>query len=231
MSNDVAARDLKEAISTILAKICYPVAEELGAEFGERVSRWRQRNALRLLKKAEQKRLTHSYSGEERAHPRLVHRIVDEGSWSDDDHIQDMWAGLLASSCSHDGQDESNILFVSILSQLTSLQAKVLAYACLNCDKEVTAGGWISPEGSYKIDLPHLERLVDVHDIHRLDRELDHLRVLGLISVGFHPDSTMADITPTPLALQLYVRCQGYVGSPAEYFGLTLGESQPPPEE
>ncbi|WP_236445532.1 hypothetical protein, partial [Pseudomonas syringae] len=54
----------------------------------------------------------------------------------------------------------------------------------------------------------------------QLDRELDHLRHLGVIESGFDINTTVADITPTALGLQLYVRSQGYIGSPIAYFEL-----------
>ena len=70
------------------------------------------------------------------------------------------------------------------------------------------------------VDLNVLEKITECSDFHRIDRELDHLRSLELIQGGFDPHSTSADITPSALALQLYVRSQGYIGSPVDYFGL-----------
>ncbi len=59
-----------------------------------------------------------------------------------------------------------------------------------------------------------------INEIHRLDRELDHLRSLELISVGFNVDdkNLVADISPTSLALNLYVKSQGYNTDPALYW-------------
>jgi hypothetical protein len=39
---------------------------------------------------------------------------------------------------------------------------------------------------------------------------------------GFSQDSTDADITPSGLALQMYVRSQGYIGTPNDYFGIEV---------
>jgi hypothetical protein len=74
------------------------------------------------------------------------------------------------------------------------------------------------------VELKIIEEITECSDFHRLDRELDHLRALELINGGFDPDSTDADITPSALALQLYVRSQGYIGSPIDYFGLDKKE-------
>ena len=57
----------------------------------------------------------------------------------------------------------------------------------------------------------------------RIDRELDHLRTLGLIHVGFESGSSgdpVADIQPTALALHLYVRAKGSQENPVDFFGL-----------
>lgn len=139
-----------------------------------------------------------------------------------------MWAGLLTSSCSEDGKDESNLIFVNTLSQITSTQATILNYACENADKGITQAGWIESPGAFTVTLEDIVKLTNVSDFHRLDRELDHMRALELIEEGFDPDSTTANITPTPFALQLYVRCQGYLGSPLEYFGLQANDDKSP---
>jgi hypothetical protein len=61
-------------------------------------------------------------------------------------------------------------------------------------------------------------------DVQRLDLELDHLCELGLLvqTGGFQPylgdQATPIAITASALAMHLYVRCQGFVGPPADYF-------------
>jgi len=56
--------------------------------------------------------------------------------------------------------------------------------------------------------------------------ELDSLKSEGLMepTAGLRSDmarSQPIDVTPSALAINLYVRAQGYVGHPAAYFGLT----------
>jgi len=76
-------------------------------------------------------------------------------------------------------------------------------------------------------NLQKLQEITGCTDLHRLDRELDHLRSLELIGSdifggGFSTDSTDANLTPTGLALQMYVRCQGFIGPPNDYFGIEI---------
>jgi len=65
-------------------------------------------------------------------------------------------------------------------------------------------------------------------DKHRLDREMDRLRDLGLLTPdsGFVADSpsNVAYLTPSALALHMYVRCNGSRASPVEYFNLRMEE-------
>jgi hypothetical protein len=67
-------------------------------------------------------------------------------------------------------------------------------------------------------------------DIQRIDRELDHLRALGQFGFlsGFAAQP-FADVRPTALALHLYVRAQGSLQSPVEYFGVGRSGTKTPP--
>jgi hypothetical protein len=48
------------------------------------------------------------------AHPRVLHEIIENASWVDDEEVQAMWAGLLASSCTEDGKDDKNLIYIYI---------------------------------------------------------------------------------------------------------------------
>lgn len=52
-----------------------------------------------------------------------------------------MWAGLFATSFSEDGKEDENLVYISILKQLTLVDAKLLKYACLNCKKHIFSNG------------------------------------------------------------------------------------------
>ncbi len=69
-----------------------------------------------------------------------------------------------------------------------------------------------------EVDLNTLLAITSVDDLHRLDRELDQMRGLQLIVGGFHPEDQDAEITPTTLALQMNAKCQGFMGSPLQFY-------------
>jgi hypothetical protein len=132
--------------------------------------------------------------------------------------MQSLWAGLLASSCTPDGKDESNIILINLLSQLTSSQAKIISYICQNANTYMGKSGFITTDFFY-LEADRLLEISGIDDIHQLDRELDHLRGLELINSGFNLDDRQADVTPHSLCLQLYARSKGYIGSPIDFYG------------
>lgn len=207
-----------DGASSFLARICLPAAEEFGLLLQDKVRAWRANNALRVVETAQAK-LGNS-AVPMHAHPRLVASIIDHGSWSDDPDFQSIWGGLLASSCTPDGKDDSNLIFVNLLSNLTGIQIRVIAYACEQCKKKVSPLGLIGPASELQIDEAKLKEITGSIDLHRIDRELDNLRGLELINNGIDMQSHTIEISPTSLALNLYARCQGFSGSPVEYFGV-----------
>ncbi|MEK6709022.1 MAG: hypothetical protein AABZ64_00430 [Nitrospinota bacterium] len=210
----------------VLGRICLPAAEEVGLLLRDKVSAWRQKNMLSTIAKA-QPLLQAAASEKRHAPPRLIMESLNHASWSDSEEVQQMWAGLLASSCSTDGNDDGNWIFINLLGQLTAMQVRILNAACVEAEKTMLPNGLIVAEGVNRT-ADDLVALTGCRDVQRIDRELDHLRALGLISVGFHADSSkeaIADIRPEPLALHLYVRAQGSLQNPVEYFGLSLSDA------
>lgn len=238
---NTATKGLVEGAGEFLGRICLPAAEELGLLFRDRVSHWRAVQFARIAEKGKRKLDAVPESEGYHAHPRILGSIVEHGSWADSDDVQEMWAGLLASACTEDGNDESNLIFVNLLSQLTSSQAKVLAYGVERVEKALIQNTLVIPSGRVFVDLPRLITITGVNDVNRIDRELDHLRAVGLMTaesgmfaaqiagIGIEFRLAMppmqagdvADLAPSALGLQMYVRCQGSRLSPAEYFQLT----------
>jgi hypothetical protein len=209
----------------VLARVCLPAAEEFGLLLRDKVGEWRRRNAVAAVQKAQ--RLLEEAAAENRhAPPRLIVESLSRASWTESEEVQQMWAGLLASSCTEGGRDDSNWIFINLLGQLTEMQAHLLKFACETAKKIVQSNGLIGAEDLYQKST-ELVALTRCPDVQRIDRELDHLRALGLIEYGFipgHATEPLADIHPTSLALHLYVRAQGSLQSPIEFFDLAGGQ-------
>ena len=208
-----------DAARAFLSRICLPASEEFGLLLQDQVKAWRASRATLLAKKAEEKVKLHHGDALVEVQPRIAHSVFDEGSWIQDEVVHDMWAGLLASACNENGGDDSNVIFIGILRQLTALQVRILRFSIEQADKYVSKDGLPYAESDpYQIE--KVKEVCGLRDLIRIDRELDHLRSLELIRGGFEIDSFIADLTPSPLALNLYVRADGFPGTPVEYWGL-----------
>lgn len=208
-----------ETGATFLKAICLPMAEEWGLSLRDRVASYRARNATAILAKAADK------AGEDPgvAAPRIVAGIMEHGSWADDPMLQDMWAGLMAASCDEIASDE-NIIFVSLMQNMTSVQCRILRFACETCRVQNSKG--FPYVFSNTVSLSALQEAVGVADLFRLDREMDHLRVLGIFADGSgfnaaHGSGSDPDLSPTPLGLELFVKCTGSKKTVGEYFATT----------
>lgn len=228
--NRLAEKTL-EGVGVFLDSICMPAAKEYGLLLKDKVHFWRAENTVRMLIKAQA--FMGSLPAGVRASPGTVYSILEEASGTDDDELQSLWAGLLASACSEDGKDESNKLFVNLLRQMTPLEVRILILSCERAVKIVTRSGAIGVQIDIELLVSELMTLLGVVDFHQLDRELDHMRQLGLFhelggGIQMHSSPPRVEITPSSLALQMYVRCKGSKKNPIEYFHL---EPRPDPPE
>ena len=224
-------KPVSEAISTVtkattdgagafLSRICLPAAEEFGLLLRDKVGAWRAKNALAITKRAEEMLDALPNSKQRHAHPRIVGTIIEKGSWSDEDDVSSMWAGLLATACTESGRSEENLIYVNLLGQLTASQTRTLNFACSEAIKYKTSTGLIYSQ-DYIVTIEQIVAASGTTDIHALDLEIDSLRGLGLLDMvsGLNPESNQSNmITPSAVGLQLFVRCQSFVGSPVEYF-------------
>lgn len=204
--------------SAFLGRICLPAAEEFGLLLKDQVSSWRANNAVRITDKAQRILEKKGNSLVVSAHPRIIYTAIEKGSWAEDEFMQNFWAGILASACTPDGKDESNIIFMNFLSQITTNQARIIDHICKTAKTYKGKSGLIACD-RFEMEAEELVQISGIKDIHQLDRELDHLRGLELIFEGFDYFSLKANVTPQSLCLHFYVRTQGYVGSPIDFFG------------
>jgi hypothetical protein len=218
---DTATKGAVAGAGAFLSRICLPAAEEFGLFLQDRVKAWRAQNAASVAQKAEKLLDPHDQL---HAHPRLVGVVLEQASWMEIEQVQQMWAGLLASSCNADGDDDSNLMFADLLARLSVSQARLLNHICSLAPKKLSVAGLLHA-GEIYIQLAELRSITGVSDLHRLDREMDHMRSLELLSEqsGFWLHSQdQAHVTPTTLALQMFARCQGHRGDPALYFGIPV---------
>lgn len=209
--------------AAFLSRICLPASEEFGLLLRDKVSAWRAHNLAKIAARAEKQ--VNARDTPCSASPRLLMFAVEQGSWAEDDEIQEMWAGLITSSCTDDGNDDSNLLFMNLLAQLSVPQVRILSYACARVATFVTKAGLVTT-GELSATSAKLLTIAGIADLQRLDRELDHLRALDLLASGggfnVDIDDNKALIAPSTLALHLYARAHGYLGTLSEFFASEL---------
>ena len=203
-SMKIATQGLVDGAGAFLSRLCLPAAEELGLALRDRISAWRATNALRMLNEAHNIYIGNvSHQATDRLNPRLVHIAIEEASWIDDTLVQSMWAGLLAASASSERSSDDNLLFMNLLKHLTTLEVQILTIAVERARKTTTRDGFIIAEFAMRLPVRELPELFGTQDLQRLDRELDHLRELGLIAGGIDLSDGHADFDPDPTGAAL----------------------------
>lgn len=220
-------------LGVFLEKVFQPGLEEFGYLIKDKVRQWRLFNALKVMDKAKGRLGFENNELQILANARVGLSILDECSMIDDEELQDMWAGLFASSCTIDGMDDSNMIFVDLLKRISTVEARILKYGCVHCRKEIYPSGLIVPSETLEVSLEKLEEITGLTDVNRLDRELDHMTSLSLLlkglftpSAGFRisrPDLT-AIITPSALALNLFYKTNAINCTPRDFWGDQLEE-------
>lgn len=217
-----------KGVSSFLEVVFKPGLEELGFLVKDQVRLWRLKNILRTLEKAQGK---FEFDGKEinlTANARVGISIMEGCSEVDNEELQDLWAGLFASSCTSDGRDDSNMNFVDLLRRMSSVEAKIIDYACRNCIKYIYPNQLIIAE-NISVSFDTLVEIAGTNDRYRLDSELDHMRSIELIiqggsfvnGGGFNVSdySLEANITPSSLSLNLYFKTHSLGVSPKVFWG------------
>jgi hypothetical protein len=199
-------------------------AQEIKKLLHEELSNYRLERTVDIALKAEKMLGAAVQSDKLLALPKIVLRIIESGSWSDDGWMLQFWAGLLAASCTTDGQDESTMGFIDLLSQLNALHLRILAAVCAKSAKLVSGFGRITSR-PVVWKAPELMKISGSRDLIKIDRELEHMSDIGLIAERvkstFFSQITDTKVEPTFLGLELYARCNGYRGTPQGFYGLS----------
>ena len=194
-----------------LYRLCPSTASEPIQLITGELDEFRTRSMLAITFAAERMLSVERDAEKMHADPHLVASILKDGSWEHDDLTQKLWAGLLVSSCSSAGSDDSNQRFAELLVQVTTNQAHILVEACRRALE--LAGGDESRLAPLVITTEEMIRITGVYDLYRSATDVAYLHSYGLIENGFdfstHSPKTGFDITPTPLGMQLFKVCRG----------------------
>ncbi|MEX3982139.1 Abi-alpha family protein [Paraburkholderia sp. EG287A] len=218
----IVADKAMTGVGAFLGKVCMPVAEEFGLLLQDKVKSWRAANAVRIIEKAKARLEQEGSTDPVHVHPRLAGKIIEKSSWVDADHLQDMWAGLFASSCTPSGTDDSNLTFINLLDQLTASEARLVEFVCKGEQIHVSEHRLVLGDTQKMVPLDGLRKVTGIESASELDIALDHLHGMGLLVLGsgfnFHSTPPVASLTPTALCLNMFARTQGFTGDPYDFY-------------
>lgn len=218
-----------QAIEVFLGATCKPALDELGLMVGDKFRVYRLNNIVKILESSKDKFEFTDGEIQLKINPKVALNFMESASNEENEDLQKMWAGIFASSCDKDGTSDEDIMYINILKQLTLPEAKVLKYMCENTKKYLRENGLVAAQ-TVSPNLETLKNITGLNDITSIEILLNHLNSLrlndrdlgGSTPVGFLKSSQQSGnvtwLTPTTLALQLYIKCMGFRGSMVEYW-------------
>jgi hypothetical protein len=228
---DVRRRFRMTKASAFVDRICFSISEEVRTLFAKRLSTVRVGNAVEIALKAESMLESRPDAGKKRAHPQVVTRILEDGSWAEEDPIQQLWAGLLVASCTDEGEDDSNLGLITLLSELATDHVRIFAAACARATVVESEDGSLSAQPVF-CTMEELMKITGMqHQFYRIEVDIGHLTVFGLlkhrVKGSTYISTSQAEVTPTPLGLELYARCHGHRGALRDFYFGAPGKCPP----
>lgn len=202
-----------------LGRICSGGAEEIGEWVRTRASSHKVLNAVSIALKAG-KLLKNSTGDGVRVNPAIALRILEAGSGTDEDWLHGYWAGLLITSGSANGREKTNLQFVELFGQLTSIPIRILTVVCARATKVLSELDVVTAK-PLDCDLEELTSTVGSRGA-QMERDLASLTALQLIEKRTANSPALLAcsntcITPTNLGLQLLALCNGH-RNPREFY-------------
>lgn len=211
-----------------LGQICPEGVDEIGDWVRTRASSHKVLSAVSIALKAKLQLDRDLLAGPITVDPQSAVRILEVGSETHEEWLQNFWAGLLITSLSSNDKSD-HLEFVEIFSQLTTIPIRILTVICTKSTKVLLHNGQIAAK-RLACNTEELASTVGARGP-QLQRDLQSLASLQLIekssstSSALHASSETL-VTATPLGLKLFALCNGHRGSvPDFYFAHTAEEA------
>jgi PilZ domain-containing protein len=229
--DDIVGQFKMAEATTFLSHICPDAERDFRQRICSDLSSGRFRNAIEIALKA--KHILDGWTDRDgmRADPTLLTRILEYGSWAEENSTQQLWSGLLAIACAPEKDDETNLDLVERLSEFAAIHFRIFTAACARATKVLSDEGIVSAQPLvYTTD--DVLKIVGSRDLGRVERDLQHLCDLGFFVSKNVPSSYVLveelDLAPTSLGLKLYARFHAHRG-PLETFydlGAPIGANE-----
>lgn len=158
----------------------------------------------------------------------LAVRILEVGSETHEDWLQNFWAGLLITASAANARNENHLELVETFSQLTSIPIRILTVICTKSTKVLLHNGQVAAK-RLACNTEELAATVGARGP-QLQRDLQSLATLNLVekselrASALHASAETL-ITATPLALKLFALCNGHRGSVPDFYFASATEA------
>ena len=213
---------LAEALA-FLSRICPDGAIDVTQLMREGFSSHKVGHAVNIVLDAQTLLKSNPEGSEVRLPPSLLIRVLEQATNTEEDWLQQLWAGLVVSSCSTDGNDESNRRFVDLFGMLTPVPIKLFTIVSAVSSKFANEYGTVTARPlACKID--DITTATGARGV-QIERELERLAAVGLIEKKSANTPMLAPtgevvITASSLGLELFARCNGHKGRPSDFYTL-----------
>jgi hypothetical protein len=206
-----------------LSRICPDGSEVIGELLRGRLSSNKVQNAINIIHGAESALALGPQTEKQRIHPVLLVRVLEVATATEEDWFQQLWGGLLVCSFSADGKDESNLKYIDLFSQMTSVPARIFTVVNAIASKYLTPSGTLAAK-PLACKVQELTTAIGSRGV-QLDRDLDRLAAIGLIERRGADSPTLLPtqeilVTPSTLGLELFARCNGHQGPARDFYTL-----------
>jgi len=113
-----ASEEAAKTTSSLLQRVLGPAADEIG-EALSRYTAFRVGNVKRIAERADRKNRRPGS-----VPPRVAHRVLEDGSYCEDEVMVDYLSGVLAGSRSEIGSDDRGVAWSSLITSMSSLQLR-----------------------------------------------------------------------------------------------------------
>jgi hypothetical protein len=215
-------------------RICPSATHELKLLFREGLSNLRIASAITIAHRAEIMLAAEPEFDRLRAPQSVVMRVVQEGSWAEDKITQQLWAGILVTACNTLGDDESNLPYIDLIAEMATIDAHLFKEGCTKSQKVFAPSGAVSALPLIRTSQQLIE-IAGAHDLMKIDRNIFQLSLLGLFDPRVKPKyfsfEQDANLTPTALGLELFARCEGFRGTPHDFYSTHYTNGEQAAEE
>ena len=216
-----------EALS-FLIQICPEKAAELAHLFRKEFSNSRILTGVDIALEAGRTLTFRPDADQLRVHPDLMMKLMEAGSWAEDEAVVRYWSGMLIASCKVGEPSDENLVYIEPLSQLLSKHVRILTAACARAKLSLAEDGTVYAKPT-TVPFEEITHITGARDISKNERDMGHLFLMGLLddrkrSLALLPVDE-ANLTPTPFGLEFYARCKGHSGPVKDFYGLTGPQS------